>query len=63
MSWGGGFLLIFEVLRPVKSDGLFVVVREGVGGDVDAGYDLFWKYSLHVYVDGTVRDGFIPQSL
>lgn len=60
MGWGGEFLLIFEVLRPVKSDGLFVVVREGVGKDVDAGYDLFWKYGLNVYVDGSIGDGFIP---
>lgn len=63
VGWGGEFLLIFEVLRPIKSDGFFVVVRERVGGDVDTGYDLFWKYGLHVYIDGTVGDGFIPKSL
>lgn len=60
---GGGVLLIFEVLGPVKGDGFFVVVREGVGGGVDAGYDLFGENSLHKYVYGATWDCLIPQTL
>lgn len=56
-------MLVFEVLGPLEGDGFFVEAKEWVGGDVDAGYDLFGEHCLHKYIDGTTWDGLITQTL